>query len=310
MILDGLFIGLEKEPIVREFRIDDYNPLSRQRKIRKITAAGNDEMKILQRRLVTRLRTMGIMMPNATGGVVGSNPMRNIRRHIRWSRCRRSYFPSTIFLTDIQSAYQNTPIESLAKILAKIDGSGEVDAILVFLRKYCSAGEGLAVGLASSPDLFNIYCEYSIDLILRQWCYERDITYTRYLDDLTFSTNGDIGQKRRRFIRRVVGEAGFELCDHKTKLLHPQKQAVIINGIGVNVRGQCFMTGDTITEIEGLIENVLKVGMDSLFGNRLKGLGGLFRYVTRARVLTGRERLIMQNLDNLVPSRKSRGRKK
>jgi retron-type reverse transcriptase len=46
----------------------------------------------------------------------------------------------------------------------------------------------LSVGAPSSPVLSNL-CMYEFDEMLNKQCQEKDITYTRYADDLTFSTN-------------------------------------------------------------------------------------------------------------------------
>ena len=46
----------------------------------------------------------------------------------------------------------------------------------------------LSVGAPSSPMISN-FCLFEFDRFLEKLCYEKVITYTRYADDLTFSTN-------------------------------------------------------------------------------------------------------------------------
>ncbi|MEL0648617.1 retron St85 family RNA-directed DNA polymerase [Pseudoalteromonas agarivorans] len=48
--------------------------------------------------------------------------------------------------------------------------------------------EVLSVGAPSSPKISN-FCMYQFDEIVFQYCNESFITYTRYADDMTFSTN-------------------------------------------------------------------------------------------------------------------------
>ncbi|MCQ4912852.1 reverse transcriptase domain-containing protein, partial [Phocaeicola vulgatus] len=46
----------------------------------------------------------------------------------------------------------------------------------------------LSVGAPSSPEISN-FCLYNFDKILFEICESQNIKYTRYADDLTFSTN-------------------------------------------------------------------------------------------------------------------------
>ncbi|HDU8493163.1 TPA: retron St85 family RNA-directed DNA polymerase [Aeromonas hydrophila] len=52
----------------------------------------------------------------------------------------------------------------------------------------CNQELVLSVGAPSSPAISN-FCMYTFDSILLSHCEALDITYTRYADDLTFSTN-------------------------------------------------------------------------------------------------------------------------
>ncbi|MEY0232387.1 retron St85 family RNA-directed DNA polymerase [Providencia manganoxydans] len=55
-------------------------------------------------------------------------------------------------------------------------------------QKYNPQHLVLSVGAPSSPTISN-FCLYEFDKQLSELCYKLDICYTRYADDLTFSTN-------------------------------------------------------------------------------------------------------------------------
>lgn len=46
----------------------------------------------------------------------------------------------------------------------------------------------LSIGAPSSPLVSN-FCLYTFDQVLSDWCRRNEVTYTRYADDLTFSTD-------------------------------------------------------------------------------------------------------------------------
>ncbi|EKP0295877.1 retron St85 family RNA-directed DNA polymerase [Aeromonas veronii] len=74
---------------------------------------------------------------------------------------------------------------------------------LLFWR--CNQELVLSVGAPSSPVISN-FCMYTFDNVLQSYCESRNITYTRYADDLTFSTN----------IEKVL----FKIPNEVEKVLH------------------------------------------------------------------------------------------
>ncbi|MFZ1684644.1 MAG: reverse transcriptase domain-containing protein, partial [Candidatus Zixiibacteriota bacterium] len=148
-------------------------------------------------------------LPSATGCVPHSNPMLNARKHIKGK-----YF----YITDLKNAYPSVDLERLALIIVFLARFNEYredislkffaeDArreairddplykeMLAFLSLNFAGlyGRGLAVGGPLSPDLMNLYCEVYLDSRLRRWCERRDIVYTRYVDDLVFSSESSI----------------------------------------------------------------------------------------------------------------------
>jgi hypothetical protein len=188
-------------------------------------------------------------LPSATGCVPRSNPTINAEKH------RQGRF---FYITDLKGAYPSVDLERLALIIVFLAGYAEYDLamslkffyedekralkedplfqkILVLLKCHFSGlyGRGLAVGGPLSPYLMNLYCEVYLDSRLRRWCDKRDIVYTRYVDDLVFSSERVIVSEERGEIRRFVSEAGFEVNHRKSRVLAISQGAVFVTKVGL-----------------------------------------------------------------------------
>jgi hypothetical protein len=189
-------------------------------------------------------------LPSATGCVRGSNPALNARKHISGK-----FF----YITDLKNAYPSIDLERLALLvvyLARYDEHQfEVSLkyfsenerketirddplypeMLAFLTLNFAGlyGKGLAVGGPLSPYLMNLYCEVYLDSRLRRWCKKNGLVYTRYVDDLTFSSTHIISGEKRREIRRFIAEAGFEVNHRKSKVLALGQGAVFVTKVGL-----------------------------------------------------------------------------
>ena len=77
--------------------------------------------------------------------------------------------------------------------------------------------DGLIQGAPSSPLLFQKYCEEMFDEKIEEYCEENNLTYSRYFDDMLFSSkNKWITRKVRKGIYKIIYEAGFRLRTQKT----------------------------------------------------------------------------------------------
>jgi hypothetical protein len=197
---------------------------------------------------------------HATGALPGTSPLRNVLRH-RSDNFMLYDFHRYFFLADIRDAYASVDLELLAVSLSALSTRifGTPEEALSFLEKYCSVEStgGLAVGSPSSPDLFNFYCAIYLDRHLATVCEKYGITYTRYLDDLTFSAAKPIGIKKRRAILRIVRQAGFALSDHKCRVYDLQKGPIIINGVGLKPTGDIFLPRSALRRLKGLLHQAL-----------------------------------------------------
>ncbi len=105
------------------------------------------------------------------------------------------------------------------------------EPLRILLTMLCYHKDALPQGAPSSPAITNILL-YEFDEQIGQWCRERDIAYTRYCDDMTFS--GDFEPAEIiRFVRLELKKLGFLLNEQKTRIQRPGQQQTV-TGIVVN----------------------------------------------------------------------------
>ncbi len=190
--------------------------------------APNESMSELQRNLLAFLRSLGVAMPRAHGSIPGRSVLTNVAPH-RYNR----YF----YLVDISKAYEACQAEVMTHLLMQrsiqLRREVTVQQLLGWLQIYCfQPGGGLYTGGAASPMLFNIYATVLIDDVLGKYLRAQRLTYTRYMDDLTFSSKVPIGERKRAHIRGVIREAGFEISFSKTrKNIDLEKGPICVTGV-------------------------------------------------------------------------------
>lgn len=140
-------------------------------------AAPTSSIKILQRRLNQVLRTVYVPKAPVHGftlnrGIV-SNADRHIRKRVVLNVDLKDFFPS-IHFGRVKGVFANPPYslpEHVAQVLAQI----------------CTYNKVLPQGAPTSPIISNMVCS-SLDSGLRRLAADHGCTYTRYADDITFST--------------------------------------------------------------------------------------------------------------------------
>jgi RNA-directed DNA polymerase len=281
--LDPALLG--GEPSFRVFTIQDKNPLSGQVKKRRRLEAPNKPMEIIHKRLIQYLRKLSVPMPHATACSPGDSPKKNVERH------RHNRF---FYVLDLQGAYKAVRVQKLAGILYKADSNlkGMFWEVQGFLRRYCmSEAGGLATGAPASPDLFNLYCTKLLDEPLQEICERFGLTYTRYLDDLTFSANHTVSRRATNEICAVVRNAGFEVHDTKTHRHDLAKKTLTLNGIGLELGGRIFVPPWYVRHVRGLLYQGIQGNL--FLVPKIQGAMGVFLGIIDRKNLTVTEQKVM-----------------
>ncbi|MGA9054899.1 MAG: retron St85 family RNA-directed DNA polymerase [Terriglobia bacterium] len=128
------------------------------------------------------------------------------------------------------------------------------------LRRLCSYFSGLPQGAVTSPALSNLIC-LRLDRRLAGLCSRRNIVFTRYADDITFSTNNRNALPRLLpTVYRILREEGFEPNQEKTRILGPRTQC-LITGLVKNSSVPTFGIGKKKkTTMRAIMHNFLAHG--------------------------------------------------
>lgn len=274
-------------------------------KMRKLEVP-NKAMREVHIRLLRFLRTLPSESSYATGCKPGDSPAKNVKRHA--GQC---FF----YLVDLRGAFHSVDIPVLAGILRKAAKlpSRQESQILALLERYCASHfgvGGLAEGVPASSDLFDLYCAVRIDKQLGPYCKWWGIRYTRYADDLVFSSERPLSRKIRQYIRRILEEAGFAISHHKCELRDLKKGPIKINGIGLQPDGRMFVPRPFTRRTQHLLHLVLEKGRWELLP-QVQGRMALYRQLTEVRNPNRTEKHLLEQyaaLQRILRKEKMRAR--
>ena len=135
-----------------------------------------------------------------------------------------------ILKIDVKGFYPSIKRE---KIYHQFTNIGYNASVANLLTNICVYEDKLPQGAVTSPYLANLICR-NLDFRIAGYCNRRDITYTRYADDLTFSCDNREALKGiYGTIRKILKDEGFQLNEKKTLFLSPKCRKRIL-GITVN----------------------------------------------------------------------------
>ena len=99
------------------------------------------------------------------------------------------------------------------------------------LTSLCCLNDVLPQGAPTSPMLSNIVMK-NFDDIIGAWCKKRNIAYTRYCDDLTFSADTPLYNVYVK-VKDMLEKRGFEINEDKTKFV-TNSSSQRVTGLTVN----------------------------------------------------------------------------
>ena len=124
---------------------------------------------------------------------------------------------------------------SFRQVFSVFRNMGYSRALATLLSNICVLDNALPQGAPTSPMLSNMVFRYYDDKIF-DYCKSKNIRYTRYADDLTFS--GDFNCKEVvSFIRKVLSKTSFAINDNKTKFVSRGNRQEV-TGVVVNEKLQ------------------------------------------------------------------------
>lgn len=162
------------------------------------------EYKALARRLETFFR---IALPGYPhDAVYGYRPGRNIREN---AAAHAGH--AALLTADLQDFF---PSISKNRIAQLFEALGIVPSVADLLARFVTIGGALPLGLPTSPVISNAIA-LPLDLACEALAKSMDATYTRYADDLSFSSDAKLPELDA--LRQLAQQQGFLLAEQKTR---------------------------------------------------------------------------------------------
>lgn len=189
-------------------------------RLREIEAP-NRELKALQRWILRNLLDGMEVSDRAKGFTLGRSAIDHAALHVN----RRA-----VLMLDIRDFFPSIGTGAVRTVLERCSGSEEVCDSLTLL---CTYRDHLPQGAPSSPRLSNLVFK-PVDEEVAAHCDSLDIAYSRYADDMAFSSDDyDELEAVKAFVEESIGQLGLRLNEDKTRML-TQKRAMIVGGLRLN----------------------------------------------------------------------------
>lgn len=131
---------------------------------------------------------------------------------------------------DISNFFNSIDEKRVFKLFCNMGYNAKVSTILTNL---CTFNKYLPQGAVTSPYLANLIC-FQLDIRINGLCSKRDIEYSRYADDLSFSSNNRASlNKIEPILIEIIKDEGFQINPRKTRYLSNDVKKTI-TGITIN----------------------------------------------------------------------------
>lgn len=249
--------------------------------------------KYLQRMLIELIYENLPMHDCVTAYKKGASIKKNALAH-----CNNSYFAKFDFKDFFTSIKGTDLVAHLVKHSKDTFTEKDLEDIS---RISCIKSNGrealnLSIGAPSSPIISNTIL-YDFDLAVNEWCYENNIVYTRYADDLTFSTN--VKNKTsiiEPFIRDVVRRLDYPNLRFNTKktIFLSKKHQRKVTGLIITNEGNISLGRNRKRLISSMIHKFKLSILPEIDVPQLQGLLGLAKdiepnFIERMNLKYGKE---------------------
>ena len=227
-------------------------------------------LKALQRWLLTNVIERLPTHDAAMGYRIGRSTMDNARRHTGSNYLLRLDFSN--FFESITSADVRAYIADRSHLF-----SGWLTGDIEFFCNIVCRNDALTIGAPTSPALSNVLC-FDLDQSIQNYCEVRDVSYTRYADDLFFSTRtAGILNSLEAEVTRICRNLRFpaSLALNPTKVRHSSKRgARRVTGVVLGSDERAYVGRRLKRKIRAQIHQ-----MERLSPTERSSLAGLIAYV-------------------------------
>lgn len=221
-----LEVGLSRSVIENYITFSDkyyntYYILKKKKGAKRVIDCPNSNLKSIQRFILKKYLNKLDVNKRANGFVQKRGIKRNALFHLN-----QKYFLTIDIKDFFPSISQKQVFEMLNEIYSDKDFS-------IKLAKLCTYKRRLPQGAPTSPALSNLIFKKIDDEIMR-YCNSEMVTYSRYADDLTFSSdNKNTLQFAYKYVNDLLFKNGYNINKNKTRYLSG-KGKIAITGVNIN----------------------------------------------------------------------------
>lgn len=193
---------------------------------KRIIEAPDKELKRMQRRILPLLYHLA-PSPYAHGFTIGRSIVSNAEVHTG-----KRY----VVKLDLKDFFPSVTREMIEREMRELGIFSEGNRTRIeTLLALCLYEGRLPQGAPTSPAISNLVCR-KLDFILAEFARKHRMRYSRYADDLTFSSDSDDCYKMIPLIEKIVRRYGFRINPRKVNV-RKRHQRQTVTGIVVNRKG-------------------------------------------------------------------------
>jgi len=213
--------------------------LGRPSKKPRVVYDPRGSLRDLQKKIHAKILLPGLeRFPNSHGGVPGKNILTSVRRH------KKQQF---VYCGDIHNFYPSIHYSRVLGLFLELGCSDEAAKVLTRL---CTNHYRVEQGFITSPILADRLFRPA-DMRIVQLCKKHDLTYTRYVDDVTLSSPFDLEKSGiPKVIAKILAGTGFVKNEDKDRFGSISTGTFIL---GLRVR-----TGDRPNTSAGYLDETLR----------------------------------------------------
>lgn len=214
-------IGLDKDFLIKnQFIKNKYISKPKRKKdgsFRNIIAP-NKNLKLIQRKILKNIFNFSLGN-RIQGGVIGGSIVNNANFHKnkKW-----------VLNLDINNFFPSISHSRIERVFQCLGCSNDVSRILTNLTTF---NKNLPQGAPTSPAISNLIL-FNFDKRIINLCRNNGFYYSRYIDDITISSNRDLTIIHST-ISNILKQEGFNDQKNKGGVLHPEMEK-IVTGLIVN----------------------------------------------------------------------------
>ncbi len=233
-------------------------------------SAPDEDLKRIQRKILDRViyKYYGTS-PNSHGFVIGrsikTNAMLHLNRKMVLKMDLRDFFPSFT-----REMVRGSLVSRLPKAVSKC-----FDTII----ELCLLDGKLPQGAPTSPAIANIGASY-MDLSFAGMAKTNNMTYTRYADDLVFSSDWESIGKIVPIVKRVASSFGFTVANHKIHILRKGRRQTV-TGLVVNNDGFVSVPRPDRMKFRAKLHNII-TGKTPIADVKLSSIEGYANFIAMA----------------------------